>query len=99
MEKIEMCSRNWWDYLSTHAVTGFEQRPIKRFAVERDEYRVLRDPLTHSEQERAFLPLLAQEELLDLQPAAFPPPNADEQRVRAASASNAPGPRSQQYAS
>ena len=49
------------------------------------------DPLSQGEQQRAFLAVLAQEKLLNLKSAAFPPRNTNEKCIRAAAAGKAGG--------
>src|SRR5438477_382319 len=89
MKEIEMRPQSRRRNLPAHAIAGFEQWPIERLSIEGNNNRALSDPLSQGEQHRAFLAVFAQEELLNLKAAVFPPRNTNEECVRAAPAGKA----------
>src|SRR5262249_1124377 len=91
MKKIKVRSWNWQWNLAAHTIASFEQRPIKGFAVERNEHRMFCYSFPQCGQQRAFLAVFAHEELLDLQPATFPPCNTNEKSICPAPARKAGG--------
>ena len=67
---------------SRHPIAGFEQRPVERLAVERDQHRTLCQPLGKRREQRTLFAVLAHEQLLDLKPPAFPPCETDQKWIR-----------------
>ena len=82
MQEIEVDARDWRSNRSRHAIASFEQRPVERFPVERDEYRTLAQALGQRREQRMLFTVLTHEQLLDLQASAFPPCQADQKRIR-----------------
>ena len=66
---------------SRHPITCFEQWPVERFAVERDQHRAFCQPLCKCREQRRLFTVLTHEQLLDLKAPAFPPSKADQKRI------------------
>src|SRR5260370_39148398 len=77
--------------LPAHAIAGFKQRPVKRFAIECDQHPALGEPLRQRGQQRALLAEVTHEQLFDFESATLPPRDADEKRVGAAPARKSRG--------
>src|SRR5580700_4569551 len=97
MKKVQMCSWSGEGDLSAHAIAGFKQRPVKRFAIECNQHPALGEPLRQRKQQRALLAVVAHEELFDFESATLPPCEADQKRVGAAPARQSRGFRVEKY--
>src|SRR5258708_37714297 len=97
MKKIEMYLWRGWRNLPAHAIAGFEQRPVERFAIECDQYPALGEPLRQRGQQRALLAEVTHKQLFDFESATLPPREADEKCVGAAPARQSRGFRVEKY--
>src|SRR5437588_10323023 len=97
MKEIEMCPWRGESDLPAHAIAGFEQRPVERFAVECDQHPALGEPLRQRGQQRALLAEVTHEQLFDFESASLPPREADEKCVGAAPARQSRGLRVEKY--
>src|SRR4029077_1764003 len=97
MKKIEMHSWSGEGDLSAHAIAGFEQRPVERFAIECDQHPALGEPLRQRGQQRALLAEVTHEQLFDFESATPPPGEADEKGGGAAPARQSRGFRVEKY--
>ncbi len=86
VEEIEMGPQYRRSNTARHPVPCFEQGPVERFAIERDQHRTFRQALGQRRKHRTFFAVLTHEQLLDLEAAAFPPSQADQKRIRSCSA-------------
>src|ERR1700719_2113976 len=97
MKEIEMCSWAGRRNLPAHAIAGFEQRPVERFAIECNQNPALGEPLRQRGQQRALLAEVTHEELFDFESATLPPREADEKCVGAAPARQSRSLRVEKY--
>src|ERR1700688_4401419 len=97
MKEIEMCSWAGRRNLPAHAIAGFKQRPVKRFAIECNQHPALGEPLRQRKQQRALLAVVAHEELFDFESATLPPCKAYQKRVGAAPTRESRGFRVEKY--
>src|ERR1700726_2759104 len=97
MKKVEMCPWTGRRNLPAHAIAGFEQRPVERFAIECDQHPALGEPLRQRGQQRALLAEVTHEQLFDFESATLPPREADEKWVGAAPARQSRGFRVKKY--
>src|SRR6202011_6138065 len=97
MEEIEMRAWSGESNLPAHAIAGFEQRPVERFAIECDQHPALGEPFRQRGQQRALLAEVTHEQLFDFESATLPPREADEKWVGAAPARQSRGFRVKKY--
>src|SRR5580704_14528357 len=97
MKEVEMCSWAGRRNLPAHAIAGFKQRPVERFAIECDQHPALGEPLRQRGQQRALLAEVTHEQLFDFESATLPPREADEKRVGAAPARKSGSLRVEKY--
>src|SRR5260370_25743731 len=83
--------------LPAHAIAGFKQRPVKRFAIECNQHPALGEPLRQRGQQRALLAEVTHEQLFDFESATLPPCEADQKCVAAASAGKSGSFRVEKY--
>jgi hypothetical protein len=91
MQKIQMRAGCGSTNCARHAVARFEQRPVKRFAVEGDEHASLGHSFGESHEDGVLLALLAHEKLLDFEPTGVPPGYAYQKRIRPSASRKARG--------
>jgi hypothetical protein len=91
MEKIEVSAERGTSNCASHAVTGFKERPVERFAVESDEHGTFGQALRESQENRMFFALFAHEELFDFESASIPPGDADQEWIRSGASGKAGG--------
>jgi hypothetical protein len=91
MKKIEMCQWIGWRNLPAHTIAGFEQWPVERFAIERNQHPALGEPLRQREQQRPLFVVVAHEQLFNFQSATLPPCEADKKRIGPAPARKSGG--------
>ena len=72
--------------LSRHAKPCFEQRPVERFAIERDQYPPFGHAFRQGHEQRVFLAVLAHEKLFDFQASRVPPGDAYQKGIRSGAA-------------
>src|ERR1700730_6617783 len=81
MKEVEMCSWAGRRNLPAHAIAGFEQRPVERFAVECNQHPALGEPLRQRGQQRALLAEVTHEQLFDFESATLPRREAEEKSI------------------
>jgi|SRR5579863_7958468 hypothetical protein len=81
MKEIEMCTRAGKRNLPAHAIAGFEQRPVERFAIECDQHPAFGEPLPQREEQRPLFAVVTHEQLFDFKSATLPPRETDKKRI------------------
>ena len=96
VQQIEMRGQRRHANRPRHREAILQQRPVKRFPIERDQHGTLRQARRQFLQQRVLLRKIAQEELLHLQAAGIPPRESHKKRVGARAAGQPGGFRIQE---
>src|SRR5690348_4424226 len=91
MKEVDMRARRGNINCPRHAETSFEQRPVKRFSIESDQYAALGYALGQRDQHGMLLALLAHKKLFDFEAARVPPRDANEERIGASASGQSRG--------
>ncbi len=81
MQQIQMSLGHLRRNRPSHPVTRIQKRQIKRFPIESNQHRPLRNPFLQSQKYRMLLAMIAHKKLLHLQPAAIPPCQTHKKRI------------------